>query len=158
MSTTTATIFIGHAHPNDGGIQASHLIQFTENSRPALILYNLEEAQEPLVMIPTVHETIDDIYLMIVSYVLNGIEINRETQQESLYDIFSQEERLSLYAKAKAYLSEHRIKVVFNLLDGSHLLNQIDLIKSYPNDVEITRPDFKKEYHHWGQQVITKEF
>jgi hypothetical protein len=158
MSTTTASIFIGYAHPNDGGIQASHLIQFTENSRPALFLYNLEEAQEPLVMIPTVNETIDDIYLMIVSYVLNGIQMNRGTQHESLYDIFSEEERFSLYERAKAYLAEHRIKVVFNLLEGSHLLNQIDRIKSYPNDFEITTPSFKKEYNHWGQQVITKEF
>jgi len=55
-------------------------------------------------------------------------------------------------------LGEHRIKVVFNLLAGSHLLNQIDRIKSYPNDVEITRPSFKKEFNHWNQQIITQEF
>jgi hypothetical protein len=158
MSTTTATIFIGHAHPNDGGIQASHLIQFTENSRPALILHNLEETQEPHVMIPTVHETIDDIFLMIVSHVLHGINLNRATQHESLYDVYTEEERFSLYAQAKAYLGEHRIKVVFNLLASSHLLNQIDQIKSYPNDVEITRPAFKKEFNHWNQQIITQEF
>jgi hypothetical protein len=110
------------------------------------------------IMIYTVNETIDDIYLMIVSYVINGIEMNRETQHESLYDIFSKEERFSLYERAKAYLAEHLIKVVFNLLDGSHFLNQIDRIKSYPNDFEITTPAFKKEYNHSGQQVFTKNF
>jgi hypothetical protein len=49
MSTTTASIFIDYGHPNDGGFQASHLIQFTENTRPTLLLYNLDEAQEPLI-------------------------------------------------------------------------------------------------------------
>jgi hypothetical protein len=45
---------------------------------------------------------------------------------------FQRKNASTLYAKAKAYLSEHRIKVVFNLLDGSHLLNQIGTNQKLP--------------------------
>lgn len=158
MSTTTASIFIGHAHPNDGGVIPSHWIQFTEGSIPAVYLYALENPKEPVKMIPTVDHTIDDIYLMIVIFVMNGLQIGREIQHKSMYDLFTEAERKSLYDEAKAYLAEHRIKVVFNLLVGCHLLNQLDLIKAYPEDVEITTPAFKKEYSQWGQQVNVSEF
>ena len=94
----------------------------------------------------------DDIYLMIVVFVLKGIHFEKK------YELFTETERKSLYDEAKAYLAEHRIKVVFNLLVGCHLLNQLDLIKAYPEDVEITTPAFKKEYSQWGQQVNVSEF
>ena len=42
MATTTAIILIGHAHQNHSGINPTHLIRFTENDRPALILQQLE--------------------------------------------------------------------------------------------------------------------
>ncbi len=158
MSTTSASIFIGHAHPNDGGINPSHWIQFTEGDIPIMFLHDMEVPSEPIVMIPTVDHTIDDIYLMIVIFVLKGISVNQDIQHKTLYDVFTESERKSLYEDAQSYLLAHRIKVVFNLLDGCHLLNQIDLIKSYPHDVEITKPAFKKEYHHWGQQVVVSEF
>jgi len=158
MSTTTASIFIGHAHPNDGGINPSHWIQFTEESIPVMILHALQERRDPVVMIPTVSHTIDDIYLMIVIFVLEGIKVDKEVQHKTLYDVFTEAERLALYEESKSYLAAHQIKVVFNLLAGSHLLNQIDLIKSYPNDVELTKPSFKKEYNHWGQKVVISEY
>jgi hypothetical protein len=158
MSTTTATIFIGQAHSNDSGINPSHFILFTENSRPAIMLYEIEGSKDPVTLIPTVQNTIDDIYLLVASCVMGGLKINQDIHQKCMYDIFSEEERLNLYSETKAYLTENRIKLVFNLLDGSHLLNQIDLIKEYPNDFEITIPTFKKELHHWGNQVVTKEF
>lgn len=158
MSTTTATIFIGQAHANDSGINPTHFILFTENSKPAILLYEIEGSKEPLTLIPTVQNTIDDIYLLVASYVMRGLKINQDIHQKCMYDIFSDEERLKLYSETKAYLTENRIKLVFNLLDGSHLLNQINLIKQYPNDFEITIPTFKKEHQHWGNQVVTKEF
>jgi hypothetical protein len=68
MSTTTATIFIGHAHPkDDGGIQASPFDSvYGEQSASADSIPSLEEAQEPLVMNSLLSRTmIDDIYLMI---------------------------------------------------------------------------------------------
>ena len=37
MATTTATIFVGHAHPYDGGINPTHFIQLTENSKTYIV-------------------------------------------------------------------------------------------------------------------------
>jgi Ni,Fe-hydrogenase I cytochrome b subunit len=158
MSTTTASIFIGHGHPNDGGINPSHWIQFTEGSILAMYLYDLENPQVPLAMIPTVDHTIDDIYLMIVIFVLKGIHVGKDVQHQTMYEVFTEAERSALYDEAKAYLAAHRIKVIFNLFVECHLLNQLDLIKAYPEDVEITTPAFKKEYSHWSQQVSVSEF
>jgi predicted YcjX-like family ATPase len=41
-------------------------------------------------------------------------------------------------------------------LDNSHLLTQLDAIKKYPNDFEVTLPVMKKEYNEWSQKVLTK--
>ena len=50
---------------------------------------------------------------------------------------------------------KNRVKVVFNILDDSHLLTQLDAIKKYPNDFEVTLPVMKKEYNAWSQKVLT---
>ena len=159
MATTTATILIGRAHQNDSGINPSHLIQFTENDRPALILQAIEGESKKVVIIPTIENTIDDIYLMIAVFVLKAIKPSKKINsitRKSLYEILDEEERKTLYKKTKEILTTNRIKVVFNILDNSHLLNLLKQIKKYPNDIEITLPAFKKEFDAWSNKVISK--
>jgi len=50
------------------------------------------------------------------------------------------------------------MKVVFNILDESSLLNQIDIIKNYPLDCEVTTPKYSREYNHWTKQTVEKEY
>lgn len=71
MSTTTATILIGRAHQNHGGIIPTHLIQLTENSRPSLLLQPIEGPSDVKVVIPTLENIVDDIYLMVTVFILN---------------------------------------------------------------------------------------
>ena len=78
MATTTATIFVGYAHPNHGGINPTHYIQLSENSRPALILHSIDGKEETKVMIPTLENMIDDVYLMIAAYVLKTLKPVKE--------------------------------------------------------------------------------
>jgi hypothetical protein len=161
MATTTATILIGHAHQNDGGIIPSHLIRFTENDRPAFILHSLESTEENKVIIPTIENTIDDLYLMIVAFILNKLEpaiTLHLKERKSIYDIFNEKERTDLYKKTKLIIEESNLKVVFNFLENSHLLNQLDIIKQYPNDYEVTVPYMKNEYSGWSAKVTFKEF
>ena len=80
MPTTTATIFIEHALQNHSGINPTHLIRFTENDRPALILQSLESNDEPKVIIPTIENTIDDIYLTIAVFILKKVIPTKETK------------------------------------------------------------------------------
>jgi len=159
MATTTATIFIGHTHQNNSGINPSHFIQFTENDRPALILHSIDKPLEQLVIIPTVENTINDIYLMIAIYILKLVTPSKQlhdTQRKSLYEILDENERLQLYSQTKKIFETTKIKLVFNLLDDSHLLGQVDIIKAYPNDFEVTLPAVKKEYNAWSNSIITK--
>ena len=159
MATTTATVFIGHAHQNNSGINPTHLIRFTENDRPALILQDLDGKEEIKVIIPTLENTVDDIYLMIAVYILKKILPSKEInnlQRNSLYELLDLEERISLYKESKKVFEEIKIKIVFNILDDSHLLSQIDVIKTYPNDFEVTLPAIKKEYSAWGNKIYTK--
>lgn len=162
MATTTAIILIGHAHQNHSGINPTHLIRLTENSRPALILKSIEgEEEEPIIIIPTIENIVDDIYLMISVFILKVLNPEKELQSkkgESIYDILNEQERFVLYEKAKASIQKAKIKVVFNILDESHLLNQLDKIKQYPNDFEVTVPYIKKEYNAWSGKVEFKEF
>ncbi len=161
MSTTTATILIGHAHQNQSGIIPSHLIRFTENDRPALILHSLESTEENKVIIPTVENTIDDIYLMIAVFILNKLDqanVLHSKERKSIYDIFNEKERRELYKKTKLIIEGTNLKVVFNLLENSHLFYQMNLIKQYTNDYEVTTPFVKSEYNVWAGKVEFKEF
>jgi len=161
MATTTAIILIGRAHHNDSGINPTHLIRLTENSRPALTLQSIDGKAEPIIIIPTIDNMVDDIYLMISVFILNELNPGKELQTKelkSMYEIFSEQERFGLYEETKALIDKFEIKVVFNILDGSHLLCQIDNIKQYPNDFEITVPYVKKEYSAWSRKVKFTEF
>ena len=74
MATTTATILVGRAHQNHSGIIPTHLIRLTENSRPALIMQSLEGMEDVKIVIPTLENMVDDIYLMIAVFVLKKFE------------------------------------------------------------------------------------
>ncbi len=159
MSTTTAIILIGHPHPNHGGINPTHVIQLTENSRAALILRSVDGNDDPCLMIPTLDNTIDDIYLLIATHVLRVLKPARDIVNpggESMYDLFTDIERTALYAETLEALQHTQFKVVFNIFQGSHLLRQLEHINRYPADVEITTPYLTKEYSHWTGEVTVK--
>ena len=159
MATTTSIILIGHAHQNNSGINPTHIIRFTENDRPALILQTLDGELERKVIIPTVENTVNDIYLMIAVFILKKVNPSEEIHnldKMSLYEIIGEQERLSLYSETRKIFEQAKIKVVFNILDDSHLLNQIDIIKTYPNDFEVTLPALKKEFNAWTNKIVTK--
>jgi hypothetical protein len=159
MATTTATIFVGHAHQNGSGIIPTHFIQFTENDRPALILREIEGRSKKKVIIPSVENTIDDIYLMIAIFILKIIKPSRKIdnlERKSLIEILTEEEIESLYKQSKNIFENKRLKIVFNILADSHLLNQLKQIQKYPNDFEITLPSIKKEFNAWSNKIETK--
>lgn len=161
MATTTATILIGKAHQNDSGVLPQYLIFLTENSRPAFTLKSLYGNEKEIIIIPTIENMIDDLYLMVAVYILKTIKSGKPlytTDRKSMYDIFTPEERKMMYLETKTKLKDFQIKFVFNLLDCSTLLNQIELIKEYPNDYEITVPFLKKEYNAWTGLVEFNDY
>ena len=146
MGTFTAFIYIGKSHPNHSGIIPSHSIILSENSRPCLQLNSIENNKEIIRIIPTIENMIDDIHFLVYSFVLKKNHTDFNFHLKEMYQLFSEEERKKLYEEVKNGLQNTELKIVFNILDGSSLLNKIDCIKQYPNDYEVTTPAFKKEY------------
>ena len=104
---------------------------------------------------------IDDIYLMIAACVLKSLKPAKEIAHpggESMYDLFSDDERTALYRQSLECIEKTKLKVVFNIFDGSYLLNKLEQIKRYPADFEITTPCLKKEYSEWTRKVTVTEF
>ena len=159
MATTTATVLIGHAHQNDSGINPTHIIRFTENDRPALILSSIDGKSDPIVIIPTIENTINDIYLMVAVFILEKVKTSKEihnAQRLSLYDLLENNERQALYVQTFEAFQDTKLKLVFNILDNSHLLSQLEIIKEHPTDFEITLPAMKREFDAWSNKIITK--
>ena len=161
MATTTATILVGHAHQNHSGINPTHLIKLTENSRPALILQSLEKSNSEIVIIPTLENMFEDILLMIAVYILKAVVPHKDIfnkDRKSMYDLFNNLERFQLYEKSKIAIEKENVKFVVNILDGSHLLTLLKEVNKLPNDFEITTPYVKKEFNGWSRKVETRNF
>jgi hypothetical protein len=122
-------------------------------------LQPLDGQAESKFVIPTVENTINDIYLMIAVFILKKVKPTKEIhnlERKSIYDILDEKERLSLYSETKKAFEETKVKLVFNILDNSQLLKQIDVIKTYPNDFEVTLPALKKVFDAWANKIVTK--
>ena len=148
MGTITAFIFVGTSHQNHVGINPTHFISLSENDRPCLILRKIEDNKEIIRIIPTIECMIDDIHFLVYSFILNKNYTNYEYNLKEMYQLFTDDERKTIYDEVKNGLQGIEIKLVFNILNGSSLLNQLDKIKNYPNDFEVTLPKFKKEFNH----------
>jgi hypothetical protein len=158
MATSTAFIFIGKSHSTGGGIIPTHYITYTENDRPGIILRDINKNKSLLVVVPSPDRPIDDIFLVIAIYVLKKVKPSRPIRtflRKSVSEIITEEERLSLYVKAKTILKRAKIKVVFNLLDDCMLISKIDAIKEYPSDFEIAITSIKKENSIWTKKTHT---
>ena len=63
-----------------------------------------------------------------------------------------------ILGKTKTLIQEIRIKLVLNILYGSHLLNKIYIIMQCPSDYEINVPFIKNEFNAWSGKVTFNEF
>ena len=157
MGTLTSFIFIGYSHPNHGGINPTHCISLSENSRPCLVLRNID-GKEIDKVIPTVECMVDDIYFMIYNSVLKLYKQDFIFNGKEMYSLFNSDERNGLYNEVKTKLVNLDLKIVFNILDGSSLLNRIDDIKNYLIDYEVTIPKIRREYSHSTKKVEINEY
>lgn len=138
MASLTATILIyGAQHELD----TPYLIELTENSRPALILHQFTPDTKPVVIIPTLEDMANDVLLMVGVYILKQVEPSvqlNKNQGQSLYDLLTEDERRALYTQSIKAIKDSSLSFIFTLLDGSHLLQQVEKLKSMPINIEIT--------------------
>jgi hypothetical protein len=174
METFTAHILVGQGDIYPGGIRTDAQIFLSENGRPILLLGNplrldeeLYSRRETVCWIPTVDHIMDDILLMISISLLAErpgtvpeLDLLRSDfescanlwrygyQREfELYDLFTDEQRASLYKRNKMIISSRfsGMKIIVSLFRGSSLLWQLDQMKDYTVNWEICPSFYSRE-------------
>ena len=159
MSSITAFILIGTAHQNHGGIIPTHYIALYENDSPSLSIHNISTNKEIIRIRPSTAKLVDNIYLLIHTFILKA-EINSTENMngKDLHKLYNERKKNMTCEQIMENIKTYDLKVVFNILDGSTLINQLDRIKDYPNDFEVTLPKFHREYNNRTGEVEFKEF
>ncbi|SJZ77468.1 hypothetical protein [Selenihalanaerobacter shriftii] len=165
MATLTAQILVGGSHPNQGGINPSHYLFLSENSRPAWMLmpeniFSEEKEENKIVWIPTLENILEDALLMIGIYVLKDEELCKlaeeyfddfETDHIELYEDISEENRNKLYKKCREL--EQNYKIVITSFDGDRFGNQLKVLEEYDIDVSVCTPKYTRHYSQWQDKV-----
>ncbi len=166
MATMTAQILIGRGHPNDDGINTSHCLYLSENSRPALLLIKHDlfasAREKPLVWIPTLESFIDDAILMIAALVLKDQEIVQmlstfgvtDLTRVEVYQQLQEEQRQTLYQMCRDTLEVP--KLIITVFYRSSLRLNLEALAHYKMDIEVCRPVYTQLYSNWTQQVTNK--
>jgi len=151
MGSATAQLLIGSSHPHHGGITPTHQVFLYENDKPVLQFSSLEPngGAEFVRWIPTVQTMLEDALLMVCVHALevsSVVEAFKEARQGlpdkdlCLYDIDAAA-RTRLYDLAITALSRSGAKVVFTVLSGSTLLNQLWRLEGYKFEMEVCVSD-----------------
>ena len=159
MATVTAFILVGKAGQKQSGIIPTHYIMLYESEQPSLSLHRIDDNKEIIRIRPTIEKLVDNIYLLIYTFVSKAvIYLDKNMIEKGIHKIFNEQKRELSYEKIMECLETDDLKVVFNIFTGSTLLNQIERIKDYPNDYEITITKFKKEYNYQKDRIQYDEF
>ena len=166
MATLTAQILAGSPHQNHGGINPSHYLFLSENSRPAWVLvqqnlFNTENRQEEkITWIPTVEDMLEDAILMIAVHVQKNQGIlelastftdNIESDRLELYEVFNESQRKQLYEKCQVI--PNFPKLIVSFFHGSTIQSQLKVIEQYKMDVELCGPVYSRLYSAWSQET-----
>ena len=140
MGTYTAQILVGRAHPYHGGIQPTHQMFLSENSRPAWVLHAFSDREsEPLSWVPTVEKMLEDGLLLLGYSLLDSTTLRQSlpenTHRVECYDL-DEETRERLYMTSRK-LTWGGMKLVVTVLDGSHIERQLAVLDDYPMPKEI---------------------
>jgi len=164
MGTITAQILVGSGHPNHDGIEPSHRLYLSENSRPSWSLIAETVSGGPagskVTWIPTLENTLEDALLMIAIHVVRDPEIvelagqfirSQENNWVVMYEDVDPVHRELLYQRCRAL--DNTYKLVVTVLRGSSIYEQLKVFGEYKMDLEICRPDFVRLYSRWLDQI-----
>ena len=162
MATLTAQVLIGTPHQNHGGIEPTHYLFLSENSRPAWILvpeniFNEESAEfKKITWIPTMENMLEDALLMIAIHVIRDEEIrnlaeryfrNETTEWAELYEDIDEGDLESLREKCREI--GNRYKIVITVFEGSSARSDVKILENYKMDVEVCTPTYYRLFSSW---------
>lgn len=167
MATLRAQILVGQSHQNHGGINPTHYLYLSENSKPAWILVpeNIFEDNENsefssrIIWIPTIDNILEDALLMIGLYVLKDEKLIN--MAEKYFNDFNKS-KLFLYDEiSKVHLKKmynvsrelnYFYKVIITTFDKRVLNDQLHVLKNYQIEMSINTPDLQRVFSSWRNE------
>lgn len=164
MGTMTAQILVGSSHPNHDGIQPTHWLFLSENSKSAWVLTSQNIFEEDIttnqiIWIPSIDNMLEDAFLMIAIHIEQNPEVidlaksfskNIGAERLELYEEFKDSQRQQLYEKCRQ-MSQFP-KVIISVFQSSTIQMQLKIIEQYQMDVEVCYPIYSRLYSIWTQQ------
>ena len=172
MATITAQIQVGHGHQNHGGINPSHYLFLSENSRPAWILvpqnvFPVEREEknikneDRIVWIPSQEGMLEDAILMIAYYILQDKKVcdildeylgNKPKDSIEVHSDIPEEVRTELYQICRSFKIKYKILVL--VMDGSAIYAQIKALDLYNMDLEICSSVYSRFSNPFKDETI----
>lgn len=163
MATMTAQIQVGQAHRYHGGINPTHYLFLSENSRPAWILVSQksfndgkEESEiknDKVTWIPTLERMLEDALVMIAYYILKDSKVCRLVDKYvnsksknwvEVYEDIPENIREELYKACRS--KDNNYKMVVTVMGGSSLLGQLKVLQLYKMDLEVCTSIYSRNY------------
>lgn len=162
MAAVTALIFVGHSHPNDGGLRPSILIQLEEGDRPCYSFRKLGSSSPAptLKLVPTVECMLDDLILLIayalvkvptvvtmMNQLVESSVLSRD--QIEMYTDLTNDQRSKLYEILKT--NQDLPKIGICLFEGSSLKHCIKHLNQYAMECEVSQSIFVRSWSAWDR-------
>lgn len=173
MPAVCSLILVGNSHPNDGGNHAFAEITQESGARPLLQMKWMlprrskdTESFRAFKMIPTIENMLDDSILLIAYAICRHpkifAKVNEMTHDKalnskklSMYEDFSKDQRLELYAALKAI--DDLPKISWCLFRDSDFKESIIHIKDYLMECEVTQSIYTVEYSNYSKNGMSTE-
>lgn len=155
MAAVTATILVGHGHPNDGGNRPFAMLKIEEGDRPSISLewmsprarMNLGRIQRTI-MIPTLERCAEDVVIFVALVIARIPEVvalmpNTEEYESGTFSVrriemtkeHSEETRERLYSICMR--AQNLPKLTFCIFEHSLLLDSAHKLANYQVEHEI---------------------
>jgi hypothetical protein len=167
MATLTAQVLIGSSHAYEGGINPTHQLFLSENSRPAWLLVqhsaDTNKDTQRIKWIPTLENMFEDGLLMIALYVLEAKEIQQAAKQlfnwnynayVEVYDI-NAAGREQLYMMCRQLKQQY--KIIVSIFEGSSIGRQLDVLLEYSMEVEVCRVGYVRRFNIWNRTMESND-
>jgi len=139
----TAQVLIGQSNLGNGGVIPEYQLFLSEGNETLLLMKELKGTNEWL-WYPSRDCILDDIFLMISSIVFREIKVEHP-EKMSLMDHYTEKERFDFYEMVKERSRYWDKKIFLNIFDSSPVDDQLEYIKEYNCDVEITKTQYLRE-------------
>ena len=163
MGSYSATMLVGQAHPNHGGIIPTHEMYLRENDRPSWeMMSHSSMIDKKNLWLPSVEHMLEDGLLMINALILRNQTIRssltRFCKKLSAVEIYSipNNEIIKLYEISRNAYAESKIKIVLSVYEQSTLVKQVTVLKDYDIDMELCMPIYTKIHSSWTGKTIIK--